>query len=69
MTAQELIANSTKRNEISHASDITEDDIRALRDEAGEAGDEGQVEQCDLALAGNTGCWSNCVDVILAGRG
>jgi hypothetical protein len=43
---------------------ITEDALRALRSEAAEAGDLGQVEICDLALAGSVDAYRECERVI-----
>ena len=43
---------------------ITAADIRALRDEAGQAGDLEQVEICTQALDGSEDAWAECERVI-----
>lgn len=58
--------------------DITPEDIRKLRDEAGTAGDDAQVRLCTIALGeaddsdldacGPDGAWYECGAVILAAR-
>lgn len=45
-------------------NDVTDEHLRALRAEAGEAGDEAQIELCDRALAGESSARRECVDVI-----
>ena len=52
------------------AGTVRRDDIRALRDAAGTAGDLDQVALCDHALAGAAGgpCWQVCARVIAAHR-
>lgn len=45
-----------------------DDDIRALRDEAGTAGDLEQVSLCDRALAGDDDAWAECARVITEAR-
>ena len=47
---------------------ITTADIRALRDEAGEAGDLSQVAVCDRALDGDQDARAECERVILDAR-
>ena len=47
---------------------ITEKNIEALKNEAGEAGDVAMVEICDAALAGDAPAWSECERVISANR-
>lgn len=49
------------------ARTITDDQIRALRDEAGAAGDTDMVRICDLALA-RRGGRGLCADAIIAAR-
>lgn len=39
---------------------ITKDDIRQLRDEAGEAGDREMVKICNKALRGDKEAWAEC---------
>jgi len=46
----------------------TREDIRALRNEAGAAGDAAMVATCDLALDGNADAVMRCVRVILDAR-
>lgn len=48
---------------------VSSEQIEALRDEAGAAGDREQVELCDRALAGDSGAWSECAQVIEDARG
>lgn len=43
---------------------VTNDDIRALMTEAGEAGDLEQCEDCRRALAGDTAARQRCIDAI-----
>ena len=43
---------------------VTDDEIRALRDEAAEAGDLEQVAVCERALDGSAADWDECVRVI-----
>jgi hypothetical protein len=44
--------------------DITIEQVKALRDEAGQAGDLEQVATCDGALAGEPGMWEACESII-----
>lgn len=48
--------------------DITTSDIRALMDEAGQAGDSAQVTLCEHALNGDGGAWDECERVITEAR-
>ena len=47
---------------------ITKQNIEALKNEAGEAGDLKQIELCEAALAGNQAAWAKCEAVIVANR-
>lgn len=47
---------------------LTDDMIRALRNEAGEQGDTDQVEICDLALDGDGAARGTCATVITDAR-
>lgn len=49
-------------------SEITMDDVQALKDEAEAAGDELQVALCTHALAGDSAAWERCEDTIRAAR-
>lgn len=42
---------------------LTRANVAALQEEAAEAGDEGMVRICELALQGNPGAWQACEDV------
>lgn len=46
------------------AADVTDDDIRQLRKEAGSAGDTDQVRLCGLALDGHARAHQQCAEVI-----
>lgn len=48
--------------------DITSTDIRALRDEAGQAGDSEQVALCERALDGSDEAREECERVITEAR-
>jgi hypothetical protein len=50
------------------ADTITEDHIRALRDEAKAAGDKEQAAVCDAALAGDDDARDACAEAINAAR-
>lgn len=50
------------------AETITDDQIRALRREAGEAGDVAMAELCDSALRGNADHRAHCAHVINTAR-
>lgn len=43
---------------------VTDRDIRALRDEAAEAGNEAQIQLCDRALGGDQRARARCERVI-----
>jgi len=43
---------------------VTDEQVSALRDEAGQAGDREQVAICDAALAGDASARATCADVI-----
>lgn len=47
---------------------ITDDNVRALKREAAQAGDLDQVELCTAALHGDGPSWQRCVEVILDAR-
>ena len=47
---------------------LTDTMIRALRDEAGAAGDTLMVKACSMALEGDKECRENCADIITARR-
>ena len=47
---------------------ITTADVRALRDEAGQAGDLKQAEICTQALDGDDDAWAECERVITSAR-
>ena len=49
-------------------TEITRSDIRQLMAEAGEAGDEKQVELCELALDGDAEARAKCERAIRAAR-
>ena len=46
------------------STSITVEQVKALRDEAGQAGDTAQVEICDAALEGDGTAWATCENVI-----
>lgn len=50
------------------ADSVTLDDLRALRREAGAAGDSAMVATCDKALDGNTDAVARCVRAVLDTR-
>ena len=57
----------TLREELSFGrvrTDITDEQIEALRNEAGEAGDLAMIEICDHALAGDDDARATCAEVI-----
>lgn len=49
---------------VSAASEVTDDMIRQLMDDAGEHGDMEQVELCKLALQGDDAAYAKCVEAI-----
>jgi hypothetical protein len=53
---------------MSNETKITTDQIEALRQESGEAGDSEQVAICDRALAGNQDALRECFRVINEAR-
>lgn len=63
-----LMNNANNSTEKLTAATITDDEIRALADNAGTAGDLEQVEICEAALAGNESARAECAKVINAGR-
>jgi len=59
-----LIERDLKESNMS----ITEKNIDALKNEAGEAGDVAMVKICDAALEGDSAAWGECARVISANR-
>jgi len=47
---------------------MTQDQIRKLRDEAAEAGDDAQVQLCELALGGDELAWKACAMALADAR-
>ena len=47
---------------------VTVEDVRKLRAEAAEAGDDAQVAVCDRAIAGDVVAWSRCCRVVVEAR-
>lgn len=64
MDQMEAQAGEIDRSDLEALLVVTEADIKALRREAREAGDEKQVELCDLALDGDTSAERACAKVI-----
>lgn len=50
------------------AEEVSREDIAALQVEAGEAGDDAQVQFCIAALAGDRGAWAKCEAAIASAR-
>jgi hypothetical protein len=48
--------------------DVTDEDVRALKQEAAQAGDDAQVSLCDRALAGDSAAMAKCESAIRNAR-